>query len=285
MRTICLGWVLHCKFKNGAFDKNKARLVARGNRQRPGLDYDESFALVMRLESLWTLLALAASHDLDVIQFDITSAYLHRVLKEEVYIKQPEGYVNQTKRDWVWRLKKGLYSLVQAGWTWNEELNAHMESVGYIAMVKDMAVYVKGTWGGGNFVVGGFWVDDFIGVGARDGLDALAKRVDNKYGITGFGDAKWLLGMLVKRDRDACVIYLSQEAFINSTLDCFNLADASPLSTPLVPGIRLSTANCPTSQEEKEEMATRPYRELVGCLSWLALGTRPDIAYAATSLA
>ena len=76
-RTICLGWVLHQKFKNGTFDKNKARLVARGNHQRLGIDYDESFAWVIRLESLCTLLALAASNNLEIVQFDITSAYLH----------------------------------------------------------------------------------------------------------------------------------------------------------------------------------------------------------------
>ena len=75
--TICLSWVLHWKFKNGTFDKNKVCLVTQGNHQRPGIDYDESFAQVIRLESLRTLLALAASNDLEIIQFDITSAYLH----------------------------------------------------------------------------------------------------------------------------------------------------------------------------------------------------------------
>ena len=81
----------------------------------------------MRLESLRTLLALAATRDLDVVQFDITSAYLHGNLKEEVYMEQPEGYVAAGKEDWVWRLKKGLYGLVQAGRTWDEELNSHGE--------------------------------------------------------------------------------------------------------------------------------------------------------------
>ena len=76
-RTICLSWVLHWKFKNGTFDKNKVHLVAQGNHQRLGIDYNESFAQVIRLESLHTLLALAASNDLEIIQFDITSAYLH----------------------------------------------------------------------------------------------------------------------------------------------------------------------------------------------------------------
>ena len=76
-RTIRLSWVLHQKFKNGTFDKNKVRLVTRGNHQRLGIDNDESFAWVIHLESLRTLLALAASNDLEIVQFDITSAYLH----------------------------------------------------------------------------------------------------------------------------------------------------------------------------------------------------------------
>ena len=75
--TIRLGWVLHQKFKNSTFDRNKAHLVTRGNHQRPGIDYNESFAWVIRLESLCTLLALAASNNLEIVQFDITSAYLH----------------------------------------------------------------------------------------------------------------------------------------------------------------------------------------------------------------
>jgi len=117
MHTLRLGWVLHRKFKNGVFEKNEARLVARGNHQRPGVDYGESFSPVMRLESLRTLLALAAIRDLDVVQFDITSAYLHGTLKEELYMEQPEGYRVVEKPDWVWRLRKGLYGLVQAGRT------------------------------------------------------------------------------------------------------------------------------------------------------------------------
>jgi len=71
----------------------------------------------MRLESLRTILTLAAIRDLDVIQFDIPSAYLHGTLKEEVYMEQPEGYIAPGKEDWVWRLRKGLYGLVQAGRT------------------------------------------------------------------------------------------------------------------------------------------------------------------------
>ena len=200
-------------------------------------------------------------------------------------MEQPDGYAAPGKENWVRRLKKGLYGLVQAGRTWNEELHTHMEGVGYTAMNKDPAVYVKSLWNQADFAAGGFWVDDFVGIGSGKELDALAKSVDEKYGITGLGEVKWVLGMLIERDRAARAVYLSQEAFINSLLTRFSLTDAAPLTTPLAPGTHLSAADCPTSQEEKAHMATRPYRELVGALAWLALGTRPDIAFAMSSLA
>lgn len=146
MRTLRLGWVLHRKFKDGTFDKNKARIVARGNHQRPGIDYGKSFSPVMRLESLRVLLALAASRDFDIMQSDVMSAYLHGNLEEELYVEQPDGYAAPGKERWVWRLKKGRYRLVQAGRTWNQELNTHMVGIGYTATEKDPAVYVKGTW-------------------------------------------------------------------------------------------------------------------------------------------
>ena len=88
-------------------------------------------------------------------------------------------------------------------------------------------------------MAGGFWVDDFIGIGAGGGLDELARGVDAKYGLTGFGEVKWMLGMLVERDRSARAIYLSQEAFIKTILSRFNLADATSLATPMVPETRL----------------------------------------------
>jgi hypothetical protein len=89
----------------------------------------------------------------------------------------------------------------------------------------------------------------------------------------------------MERDRPARTISISQEAFIDSILARFNLVDTSTVSTPLAPGTQLSTADCPTEEDEKQEMSTRPYRELVGALAWLALGTRPDIAFATSSLA
>ena len=89
---------------------------------------------------------MAAIRDLDIIQFDITPAHLHGAPKEELCTEQPDGYAAPGNEVWVWRLKKGLYGLGQAGSTWNEELNSHMVSEEFAATTKDPAVYVKSTW-------------------------------------------------------------------------------------------------------------------------------------------
>ena len=117
MYTLELGWVLRRKFKIGLFERNKGKLVARGNHQCPGIGYGESVRPSCVSNPSASILALAAIRDPDVIQFDITSAYLHGTLMEEVYIEQPAGCVAPGKEDCVWRLEKGLYGLVQAGRT------------------------------------------------------------------------------------------------------------------------------------------------------------------------
>jgi len=190
----------------------------------------------MCLESLHTILALAAIHDLKVIQFDITSAYLHSTLKEEVYMEQLEGYITPGKKDWVWRLKKGLYGLVQAGRMWNDKLNAHMESEGFTATAKDPAIYIKNSWASDDFAAAGFWVDDCVAIGSRKELASLSKSVDAKHGITGPGEVKWVLGMLPECNCSAHMIAISQEAFIDSTLARFNLLDTTTVTAPLAPG-------------------------------------------------
>ena len=162
---------------------------------------------------------------------------------------------------------------------WNEELNAHMTSEGFTTMPKDSVMYVKNSWTDHDFAAAGFWVDDCVAIGSRKVLTALVKSVDAKYGTTGLGEVRWVLSMLMEHDRPARSISVSQEAFIDSVLTRFNLTNAATVSTPLAPGAHLSATDCPTTDDEKE-MGNRPYRELAGALSWLALGTRPDIAFA-----
>ena len=112
-----------------------------------------------------------------------------------------------------------------------------------------------------------------MGIGSGKDLCELASGVDKKYGITGYGEVKWVLGMLLEHDRVAHTISLLQEAFIDLVLTRFQLTSVTPVSTLFPPNVQLSAANCPTSEDEVREMKTYPYRELIGALAWLTLGT------------
>ena len=177
----------HRKLKKGLFDRNKGTLVALGSHQRPGIDYGESFSPVVRLETLRTILALAAIRDLDVIQFDITSAYLRGTLKEEVYMKQPEGYVAPGKEDWVWGLKVGLYGLCRLG-------ERGMKGPTLTWRVRDsqqrprIQLYTSRIPGR---TATGLRVDDCVAIGPRKEITDFSKSVDAQYGITALGEVRW----------------------------------------------------------------------------------------------
>ncbi|GJZ60468.1 retrotransposon protein, putative, ty1-copia subclass [Tanacetum coccineum] len=113
--VITLKWIYKVKLDElGGILKNKARLVARGYRQEEGIDFEESFALVARLDAIRIFLAFAAHMNMIVYQMDVKTAFLNGILREEVYVSQPDGFVDQDNPNHVYKLKKALYGLKQA---------------------------------------------------------------------------------------------------------------------------------------------------------------------------
>lgn len=113
----------------------------------------------------------------------------------------------------------------------------------------------------------------------------MKDELGSQYEIADLGEIHWLLGLKVERNREGRTLALSQTAYIEKLLRRFNMMDASPVSTLLKPGRTMSKAQCPNTNEEKEEMRGVPYREVIGGLLYLARMTRPDISYAITLLA
>jgi hypothetical protein len=146
------------------------------------------------------------------------------MLKERLSMEQPEVCTLENAY-WVWRLEQSLYGLAQAGRTWNGETNLHMLSEGLAATPRDPTVYVKNIWDREDFVAPGFCVDEFVGIGYRKELEALANGIDAKYRVT-------LLrgGQMGPRcaDRSVHTISISQGAFIDSILTRFNLTNVAP---------------------------------------------------------
>ena len=272
-------WVFRRKFENGTLVKHKARLVARGFTQVSGVDYHDAYlyAPVVRLETFRALISIAALFGLELRQFDVSAAYLHGDIDEEVYMEPPPGYGG---RDSVWLLQKGLYGLKQAGRIWHERLKADMEDLGFVQCPRDHAVFRIGTWRKDDWAICAFWVDDETGIGSPSQLQRVADMFKNKYGISGEGELSWTLGIGVHRDRDARIISLSQEAYINNLVERFNLQNATTVTTPLAPGTILSKEQCPATPHDNPR-----YRELIGSLQYASLGTRPDISFAVNKLA
>lgn len=247
--------------------KLKSRLVAKGFTQKYGVDYDETFAPVVKMTSLRVFLSISASLDWEIDQIDVTTAYLNAPLEEEIYMEQPPGYNNDTNK--VCSLKKALYGLKQSARAWNKMLNGVLEGFGFKRLIKDACVYVRMIDKVTTVVL--VYVDDLlICCSDRSTLNTFKIQLASKFKITDNGNANYILGIQITRNREARTITLSQTAYIDEVLEKFSMVDANPANTPMI------DANDLYNQIKHDESI--PYRELNGCLMYISNTTRPDIA-------
>jgi len=139
---ISCRWVFKLKLNaDGLVDRHKARLVARGFSQRFGVDFTHTFSPVVKFQSIRALLAIAAAEDWEIHQMDVVTAYLNGDLDHEIYMTQPEGFIEETNKDLVCLLKKSLYGLKQAGRSWNKKIHDVLVKLGFQRMEADYCVY------------------------------------------------------------------------------------------------------------------------------------------------
>ena len=143
-KAVCSKWVFKLKVgSDGQVERHKARLVAQGFAQKQGLDYDETFSPVVRFESLRTVIALTVQNGMKMYQMDVTTAFLNGELQEEVYMKQPEGFVAEGQEDLVCKLKRSIYGLKQSLRCWNAALDHKLKQMGFVQANGDPYLY---TW-------------------------------------------------------------------------------------------------------------------------------------------
>ena len=281
-------WVFKIKRNAaGEIEKYKARLVAKGYSQVQGVDYDDTYAPVARLLSLRTILAIAARNDWDIEVFDFHSAFLNGKLSEgeDIYMQLPEGYATSGKYTRpVAKLNVALYGSKQGALRWYQELS---KSFGELRLTRAHA-----DWGvfygqiGHNILMLASHVDDCTVTGNSAALiRSFKQEVGSRYKITDLGPISWLLGMKVTRDQEARTISLSQQTYTEAILTKYNLADCKQAAIPMDPGLRLSRDQSPKSIEEAAHMKNVPYCATVRSLMHLAVGTRPDIAFAVSTVA
>ncbi|GJX48268.1 retrovirus-related pol polyprotein from transposon TNT 1-94 [Tanacetum coccineum] len=196
--------------ENGIVSRNKARLVAQGYNQQEGIDYDENYAPVARLESIRILLAYACALDFKLFQMDVKSAFLNSFINEEVYVAQPPGFIDFKKPDHVYKLKKALYGLKQAPKAWYDRLKAFLIKHEYKMGMVDNTLFTKKK--SSNLIIVQIYVDDIIfGLTCQDMCDEFAKIMHDEFEMS-------MMEMLKK----------------------FGLEDSKPMKTPMSSDTKLT---------------------------------------------
>ncbi|SGY57265.1 BQ5605_C006g04249 [Microbotryum silenes-dioicae] len=253
----------------------KARLVADGSTQRPGLDFQERYSPVVCFTSIRALVAIAVLRGYKIKQADVNKAYLHGKLDQPLYMRPPQG-INLPGK--ILKLERSIYGLKQAGRIWNDEIDSTLRSVGYKPTVSDLCVYTKRHGNNRHYIA--LYVDDLLLIGPSDDeIERVLSTLEDMYGIKRLGDAEYVLGIQLKRSDDGSIT-LSQERYLQDVLERFDLALAKPASTPMQKNLLLELDQSTPSDQEQ----TR-YLQAIGSLMYAALGTRPDLAYAVSYLA
>jgi hypothetical protein len=142
-KLVSCKWVFKIKQgANGDVERYKARLVAKGFTQTYGVDYNKSFAPVVKFTSIHCIITLAASEDMEIHQMDVKIAFLNGELEEDIYMEQPQGFVHQGDEHIVCKLHKSLYGLKQSPRAWNQKLNTFFKSIKFMKSEADLSVYV-----------------------------------------------------------------------------------------------------------------------------------------------
>ncbi|KAJ9536528.1 hypothetical protein OSB04_un000280 [Centaurea solstitialis] len=258
------------KDEHGTIVRNKARLVAKGYRQQEGIDYDQTFAPVARLEAIRMFLAYAAYKDFTVFQMDVKTAFLYGHLKEEVYVTQPEGFVDPDHPDYVYILDKALYGLKQAPRAWYEELSTYLLSKGFKKGSVDSTLFIMKE--GEHIVVIQVYVDDIIfGSTSKDLCKKFETIMTQEFKMSMMGEINFFLGLQVKQFTDG--IFINQSKYIFDLLKKYDMSSCNSIGTPMATGNKIGP------DHEGKDVDLRTYRGMVGSLMYLT-ASRPDIMFA-----
>ncbi|CAL1359030.1 unnamed protein product [Linum trigynum] len=270
MSVIGCRWVYTVKMlPDGAVDKFKARLVAQGFKQEYGIDYEETFAPVVKMQTVRSVFAVASMQGWPLLQLDVKNAFLHCDLKETIYMERPPGY-DTGDSSMVCKLVRSLYGLKQAPRAWFEKFHSTLTQVGFAQSVNDPSLFTRNTVDG--IVVLLVYVDDMIITGSDpDGIRDITAILRNAFNLKEMGEVSYFLGLEVHRSSQG--LFVSQRKYILDLLDSAGFSDCVPCSTPMEQNLKLS-------RDQGEVMSDQSvYRSLVGSLIYLT-HTRPNISYA-----
>lgn len=269
LHIIGCKWVFKAKIKpDGTLDRLKARLVAKGFHQLDGVDYTETYSPVIKPGTIRTVLTVALVKKWPIRQLDVTNAFLHGYVTEDLFMEQPPGMKNPDKPTHVCKLKRALYGLKQAPRAWFDRLSKFLIAYGFFCSLADPSLFV--FYCSNEILVLLVYVDDMLLTGSSVALvDDFIQVLHAEFSMKDLGPIHHFLG--VKVDTTATGLHLSQTHYAYSILERAQMVDCQPMPTPLDlkhnPPIDSEPLSDPTS-----------FRGIVGSLQYLTL-TRPDLSF------
>nr|GEU49446.1 putative ribonuclease H-like domain-containing protein [Tanacetum cinerariifolium] len=258
------------KDERGIVIQNKARLVAQGHTQEEGIDYEEVFAPVARIEAIRLFLAYAYFMGFMVYQMDVKSVFLYGTIKEEVYVCQPLGFEGPDHPDKVYKVVKALYGLHQAPRAWYETLAYYLLQNGFQRGKIDQTLFIKKQKG--DILLVQIYVDDIIfGATNKDLRKSFKKLMKDKFQMSSMGELTFFLGLQVKQKIDG--IFISQDKYVAEILRKFGLTEGKSASTPI------DTEKPLLKDPDGEDVDVHTYKSMIGSLMYLT-SSRPDIMFA-----
>ena len=278
-KTIGCKWVFKKKTDmDGKVHTYEARLVAKGFKQTHGIDYDETFSPVAMVKSIRILIAIAAHHDYEIWQMDVKTVLFNGNLLEDVYMTQPEGFVQPKNSGKVCKLQRSIYGLKQASRSWNLRFDELVKGFGFVKNEDEPCVYNKISGSAIVFLV--LYVEDILLIGNDiPTLQSVKSWLGKCFSMKDLGEAAYILGIKIYRDRSKRLICLSQSAYIDKVLKWFSMQDSKRGYLPMSHGINLSKFKCPNTKDERERMSKIPYASAIGSIMYATLCTRPDVSY------
>ncbi|GJU26749.1 retrovirus-related pol polyprotein from transposon TNT 1-94 [Tanacetum coccineum] len=267
---IKLKWIYKVKTDEfGEVLKNKARLVAQVFRQEEGINFEESFAPVARIEAIRIFVANAAHKNMTIYQMDVKTAFLNGELKEEVYVSQPEGFVDQDNPSHVYKLKKALYGLKQAPRAWYDMLSSFLISQQFSKGAVDPTLFTRHA--GNDILLVQIYVDDIIFASTNTAMcNEFANQMTNKFKMSMMGQMSFFLGLQISQSPRG--IFINQSKYASEIVKKYGLHSTDSVDTPMIENKKLDE-----DLQGKQVDATL-YRGMIGSLMYLT-ASRPDLNY------
>ncbi|GJU29384.1 retrovirus-related pol polyprotein from transposon TNT 1-94 [Tanacetum coccineum] len=268
--VMTLKWIYKVKLDElGGVLKNKARLVARGYRQEEGIDFEESFALVSRLEAIRIFIAFVAHMNMVVYQMDVKTAFLNDILREEVYVSQPDGFVDPENPNHVYKPNKALYGLKQAPRAWYDLLSSFLLSQKFTKGTVDLTLFVRRE--GKDILLVQIYVDDIIFASTKPDLcETFSKIICLKFHMSMMGKLSFFLGLHISQSPMG--IFLNQSKYTLESIKKYGMETCEPANTPMVDKSKLD--------EDPQRKVVDPtrYRGMIDTLMYLT-ANRPDLVF------